>query len=72
MVDDSGSCVTAETSFPGWDEGSCVDDFTRGVDFADVFEDIIGDLVFGFICHEVINAYFAGKSNEKCTGTIKQ
>lgn len=47
MMDDLDPSLTAEALLPGWDEGSGGDDLTGGVDTADVFEDLVGDRVFG-------------------------
>lgn len=63
-MDDFGAGLRAKAAFPGWNKGGSRDHFAGGVDDADVFEDRVGDCVFGGVGHSVINALIAGIS--KC------
>ncbi len=56
MVDDFGAGIGAETLFPGGDEGGVGDDLAGRINGADVFENCIGDGIFGSIGHRLINA----------------
>ena len=55
-MDNLGTSFGSKTFFPGRDERGVGDDFTSGIDRADIFEDIIGDLIFGNVGHRSINA----------------